>query len=163
MFFREWPPKTLNDVLIKNSEEDIDKEIVPLVKALNLFGVPTYSSCAGHINGAGLPYPWIGILKKQYYFEDYSYSIEKLNYKQEWYIKAKLKDSLKRFYFALDAFNRANNENTWLLDKQIYSHLRPQKPCNNEKELNIERKKARILADILFDEFREEYRFYTTY
>ena len=160
MFFREWPPKTLNDRLIKNSEENIDKEILPLVKALNLLGVPTYSSCAGHVNGAGLPYPWIGILKKQYDFQDYSHSIEKLNLKQEEYIQANLKESLKRFYVALNAFNRANNENIWLLDEQVYSHLRPQKPCKDENELSIERRKAAVLADILFDEFREEYRFY---
>ena len=103
---------------------------------------------------------WLCILKKEYDFRDYSHSIEKLNPKQEEYIQANLKESLKRFYVALNAFNRENNGNTWLLDEQVYSHLRPQKPCRDENELGIERRKAAILADILFDEFRKEYRFY---
>ena len=163
MLFREWPPKTLDDIIIKNSEERIDKEIIPLVKALNLLGVPTYSSCAGHVNGAGLPYPWIGILKKQYDFKDYSHSIKKLNSKQEEYIKSNLKGSLERFYIALDAFNKTNDEIMWLLDEYVYSHLRPQQTCKNETELSMERKKAAVLADILFDEFRKEYRFYRIY
>ncbi len=161
MIFKEWPPKTLDDIIIKNSEEDIDKEIIPLVKAINLLGVPTYSSCAGHINGTGLPYPWVGILKKQYDLSDYSHSIENLDTKQKKYLQSYLKKSLERFYIALDRFNEKNNENRWVLTEQAYSHLRPQRPCKDEIELDTERKKSAILANLLFNEFREKYCFGT--
>jgi tRNA(Phe) wybutosine-synthesizing methylase Tyw3 len=161
MSFKVWPPKTLNDVIIENSEEEIDKEILPLVKAINLLGVPTYSSCAGHVNGAGLPYPWVGILKRQYEFSDYSRSIEKLDAEGEAYIQSRLKGSLERFYYSLNIFNKINNENIWLLDEPVYSHLRPRWPCKDAASLDTERKKVAILANILFDEFTEEYRFYT--
>ena len=161
MNFRAWPPKTLEDIILKNSEEEIDKDIIPLVKAINLLGVPTYSSCAGHVNGTGLPYPWIGILKKQYDLFDYSHSIENLDTKQKEYLQSYLNKSLKRFYIVLDKFNEKNKENMWVLDDMTYSHLRPQKPCKDEIELNKERKKSVILASLLFNEFREKYCFYT--
>ncbi len=161
MMFKVWPPKTLEDIIIENSEEDIDKEIIPLVKAINLFGVPTYSSCAGHVDGAGLPYPWIGILKTQYDLFDYSYSIENLDTKQKQYMQSYLKKSLKRFYITLDKFNKKNKENIWVLNNKTYSQLKPYKPCKNEIDLNNERKKSVILANLLFTEFNKKYHLYT--
>ncbi|MCL4372708.1 hypothetical protein M1384_01440 [Candidatus Parvarchaeota archaeon] len=160
MNFSVWPPKTLEDILIKNSEEEIDKDIIPLVKAINLFGVPTYSSCAGHVNGTGLPYPWIGVLKKQYNLRDYSHSIKNLYTKQKEYLQFYLKESLERFYVVLDRFNETNNENMWVLEELTYSHLRPRRPCKDEIELDTERKKSVILANLLFNEFRGKYCFY---
>lgn len=144
---QEWPPKTL---------EDIDKEIILLVKAINLLGVPTYSSCAGHVNGTGLlSLGWCS--KNQYDMFDYSHSIENLDTKQKEYLQSYLNKSLERFYIVLDKFNEKNKENRWVLDDTTYSHLKPQQPCKNETELNREREKPLMLANLLFNEFRKEY------
>ncbi len=55
----ERKPKSLDQLELRG--EQIDKGIERLVKALQFMGLPTYSSCEGHIGDDRHPYPWVTI------------------------------------------------------------------------------------------------------